>query len=70
VKIVPAQGTRLPVSGTLLDKGVFTVLSIRPGRAPRQDLIRTAVSAMHQRLDLEKIAPRWLRVQGSWRFEM
>jgi 7-keto-8-aminopelargonate synthetase-like enzyme len=40
----------------LLDKGVFTVMSIAPAVPPSKDLIRTAVSALHSDEDLEKIA--------------
>ena len=40
----------------LLDKGVFTVMSIAPAVPPGKDLIRTAVSALHSEADLEKIA--------------
>ncbi|HVZ65764.1 MAG TPA: aminotransferase class I/II-fold pyridoxal phosphate-dependent enzyme [Lacunisphaera sp.] len=40
----------------LLDKGVFTVMSIAPAVPPGKDLIRTAVSALHSDEDLEKIA--------------
>ncbi|MBI2814952.1 MAG: pyridoxal phosphate-dependent aminotransferase family protein [Opitutae bacterium] len=40
----------------LLDKGVFTVMSIAPAVPPGKDLIRTAVSALHSDADLEKIA--------------
>ena len=40
----------------LLDKGVFTVMSIAPAVPPGKDLIRTAVSALHSDQDLEKIA--------------
>lgn len=40
----------------LLDKGVFTVMSIAPAVPPGKDLVRTAVSAMHSDEDLEKIA--------------
>ncbi len=40
----------------LLDKGVFTVMSIAPAVPPGKDLIRTAVSAQHSDEDLEKIA--------------
>ena len=39
----------------LLDKGVFTVMSIAPAVPPGKDLIRTAVSALHSDEDLEKI---------------
>jgi 7-keto-8-aminopelargonate synthetase-like enzyme len=41
---------------SLLDKGVFTVMSIAPAVPPGKDLIRTAVSALHSEEDLEKIA--------------
>jgi 7-keto-8-aminopelargonate synthetase-like enzyme len=40
----------------LLEKGVFTVLSISPAVPPGKDLIRTAVSALHTDEDLEQIA--------------
>ena len=40
----------------LLDKGVFTVMSIAPAVPPGKDLIRTAISALHSDEDLEKIA--------------
>lgn len=40
----------------LLEKGVFTVMSITPAVPPGKDLIRTAVSALHSDEDLEKIA--------------
>jgi 7-keto-8-aminopelargonate synthetase-like enzyme len=40
----------------LLDKGVFTVMSIAPAVPPGKDLIRTAVSSLHSDEDLEKIA--------------
>lgn len=39
----------------LLEKGVFTVMSIAPAVPPGKDLIRTAVSALHSEEDLEKI---------------
>jgi 8-amino-7-oxononanoate synthase len=39
----------------LLEKGVFTVMSIAPAVPPGKDLIRTAVSALHSDEDLEKI---------------
>jgi len=39
----------------LLEKGVFTVMSIAPAVPPGKDLIRTAVSALHSDADLEKI---------------
>jgi 8-amino-7-oxononanoate synthase len=40
----------------LLEKGVFTVMSIAPSVPAGKDLIRTAISAMHTDEDLEKIA--------------
>jgi 8-amino-7-oxononanoate synthase len=40
----------------LLEKDVFTVMSIVPGVPPGKDLIRTAISAMHTDEQLEKIA--------------
>jgi 8-amino-7-oxononanoate synthase len=39
----------------LLEKGVFTVMSIAPAVPPGKDLIRTAVSALHSDEDLDKI---------------
>lgn len=39
----------------LLEKGVFTVMSISPAVPPGKDLIRTAISALHSDEDLEKI---------------
>ena len=44
------------LTNALLDKGVFTVMSIAPAVPPGKDLIRTAVSALHSDEDLEKIA--------------
>ena len=40
----------------LLDKGVFTVMSIAPAVPAGKDLVRTAISAMHTEEQLEKIA--------------
>jgi 7-keto-8-aminopelargonate synthetase-like enzyme len=40
----------------LLEKGVFTVMSIAPAVPPGKDLIRTSVSALHSEEDLSKIA--------------
>lgn len=40
----------------LLDRGVFTVISIAPGVPPGKDLIRTAVSAAHTDEQLDRIA--------------
>jgi 8-amino-7-oxononanoate synthase len=39
----------------LLEKGVFTVMSIAPAVPPGKDLIRTAVSAMHSDEELDRI---------------
>ena len=40
---------------SLLEKGVFTVMSIAPAVPPGKDLIRTAISAMHTEEQLERI---------------
>jgi 8-amino-7-oxononanoate synthase len=40
----------------LLEKGVFTVMSIVPAVPPGKDLVRTAVSALHTDEDLDRIA--------------
>jgi 7-keto-8-aminopelargonate synthetase-like enzyme len=40
----------------LLEKGIFTVMSIAPAVPAGKDLIRTAVSAMHTDEQLEKVA--------------
>jgi 7-keto-8-aminopelargonate synthetase-like enzyme len=40
----------------LLEKGVFTVLSIAPAVPVDKDLVRTAISAMHTEEDFERIA--------------
>jgi len=40
----------------LLEKGVFTVMSIAPAVPPGKDLIRTAISASHTEEQLERIA--------------
>jgi 7-keto-8-aminopelargonate synthetase-like enzyme len=45
-----------PFWKALLEKGVFTVMSIAPAVPPGKDLIRTAVSAMHTDAQLERIA--------------
>jgi 8-amino-7-oxononanoate synthase len=45
-----------PFWKALLDKGVFTVMSIAPAVPAGKDLIRTAISAMHSEEQLEKIA--------------
>jgi len=39
----------------LMDKGVFTVMSIVPGVPPGQDLVRTSISARHTDADFEMI---------------
>jgi 7-keto-8-aminopelargonate synthetase-like enzyme len=40
----------------LLDRGVFTVMSIAPAVPPGRDLVRTAISACHTEEDLSRIA--------------
>ena len=45
-----------PFWKALLDKGVFTVMSIAPAVPAGKDLIRTAISAMHTDEQLAKIA--------------
>ncbi len=45
-----------PFWKALLDKGVFTVMSIAPAVPAGKDLIRTAISAMHTDEQLERIA--------------
>jgi 7-keto-8-aminopelargonate synthetase-like enzyme len=40
----------------LLEKGIFTVMSIAPAVPPGKDLIRTAVSALHTEEQMERIA--------------
>jgi 7-keto-8-aminopelargonate synthetase-like enzyme len=45
-----------PFWKALLEKGVFTVMSIAPAVPAGKDLIRTAVSAMHTDEHLDKIA--------------
>ena len=40
----------------LLEKGVFTVMSIAPAVPPGKELVRTAVSALHSDEDLDKVA--------------
>lgn len=39
----------------LLEKGVFTVMSIAPAVPPGKDLIRTAITALHSDEDLDRI---------------
>ena len=39
----------------LLEKGVYTIISIAPGVPPGKDLIRTAISAAHTDEDLDII---------------
>lgn len=41
---------------SLLEKGVFTVLSIAPAVPPGKDLIRTAISAQHTDEQLDRVA--------------
>jgi 8-amino-7-oxononanoate synthase len=45
-----------PFWQALLEKGVFTVMSIAPAVPAGKDLIRTAISAMHTEEQFEKIA--------------
>lgn len=45
-----------PFWKALLDKGVFTVMSIAPAVPVGKDLVRTAISAMHTDEQLEQIA--------------
>lgn len=45
-----------PFWKALLDKGVFTVMSIAPAVPVGKDLVRTAISAMHTEEQLERIA--------------
>jgi len=40
----------------LMDKGVFTVMSIAPAVPPGKDLVRTAISACHTEDDMSRIA--------------
>jgi 8-amino-7-oxononanoate synthase len=40
----------------LLEKGVFTVMSIAPAVPPGKDLVRTAISALHSDEDLDRVA--------------
>ena len=40
----------------LLEKGIFTVISVAPAVPPGKDLIRTAISARHTEEDLDQIA--------------
>jgi 8-amino-7-oxononanoate synthase len=45
-----------PFWKALLDKGIFTVMSIAPAVPAGKDLIRTAISAMHTEEQFERIA--------------
>jgi 7-keto-8-aminopelargonate synthetase-like enzyme len=54
--VLGAKERVYPFWKALLDKGVFTVMSIAPAVPPGKDLIRTAISAMHTEEQLEKIA--------------
>jgi 7-keto-8-aminopelargonate synthetase-like enzyme len=40
----------------LLEKNIFTIMSIAPAVPPGKDLIRTAISALHSDEDLDRIA--------------
>ena len=39
----------------LLEKGIYTIISIAPGVPPGKDLVRTAISASHTDEDLDRI---------------
>ena len=39
----------------LLEKGVFTVMSVAPAVPPGKDLIRTAISALHTDEQIDQI---------------
>ena len=39
----------------LMEKGIYTIISIAPGVPPGKDLIRTAISAAHTEEDLDRI---------------
>jgi 8-amino-7-oxononanoate synthase len=39
----------------LLEKGIYSIISIAPGVPPGKDLIRTAISASHTEADLDRI---------------
>jgi len=39
----------------LLEKGIYTIISIAPGVPPGKDLIRTAISAAHTDEDLDRV---------------
>ena len=39
----------------LLEKGVYSIISVSPGVPPGKDLIRTAISAAHTEEDMNKI---------------
>ena len=39
----------------LLEKGVYSIISVSPGVPPGKDLIRTAISAAHTKEDMDKI---------------
>jgi len=41
---------------SLMEKGIFTVMSIAPAVPPGKDLIRTSISAMHSDEQLDRIA--------------
>jgi 7-keto-8-aminopelargonate synthetase-like enzyme len=45
-----------PFWRALMEKGVFTVLSITPAVPVGKDLVRTAISAMHTDEQIERIA--------------
>lgn len=50
---------------SLLDQGIFTVMSIAPAVPPGKDLIRTAVSAMHTDAEIDRIGEAMARAVKS-----
>jgi 7-keto-8-aminopelargonate synthetase-like enzyme len=50
----------------LLEKGVFTVMSIAPAVPPGKDLVRTAISAAHTDADFEIIAEAMAYAAKRW----
>ncbi len=54
--VLGSKERAFPFWKALLEKGVFTVMSIAPAVPAGKDLIRTAISAMHTDEQLEKIA--------------
>jgi 7-keto-8-aminopelargonate synthetase-like enzyme len=50
----------------LIEKGVFTVMSIAPAVPPGKDLVRTAISAAHTDADFEIIANAFAAAAKRW----